>query len=418
MTKLAIRGGEPVRSPRKPWPTWPVVTDRAVELVTQVVRSGVWSYDGPREWEFAHRFAEFSGARYCLPVANGTVAIQLALESLDIGAYDEVIVPGLTWQATAAACIDVNAIPVLVDVDPETWCLDVAAAEAAITSQTRAIIVVHLYGAMADMDGLLALCRRHDLKLVEDCAHQHGSQWRGGGVGALGDVGAFSLQLSKVLTAGEGGLNLTNQWELMQRLYSLRNCGRPFQEGSPTVQSGNYRMTDLQAAVLLAQMDYMDEWVNRRDANAIYLNGKLAAIPGISPMKRHPQITRQSYYCFSFRHDPAAWDGIPVAAVRSALRAEVGVQIGAPYEVLNDCSLYKPHTKRRHRLNDRYWEAIDPRRFSLPACERARKEEGVVIWQPFLLAGQADMDQIADAVSKLYENREELRGLTPKEEDD
>lgn len=411
MSKLAVNGGEPVRSPRRPWPVWPPATERAVELITEVVRSGKWAYDGPKEWEFANQFAEFSRARYCLTVANGTVAIQLALEALDIGAYDEVIVPGQTWQATAAACIDVNAIPILVDIDPETYCLDVAKVEAAITPRTRAIIVVHLYGAMADMDALLSLAHRHNLRVIEDCAHQHGSQWNGKGVGALGDVGAFSLQLSKVLTAGEGGLTLTDDWELFQRLYSLRNCGRPLQDGSPTRQSGNYRMTDLQAALLLAQMEEMEENVNLRDENAQYLNRKLAAIPGIKPMKRYPQITRQSYYSFSFRYDPTVWDGIPGKAVRKALGAEVGLGVGSTYEPLNRCSLYQPHTKRRHHLSEEYWQAIDPTRFDLPACQRAFEDEAIVIWHGFLRGERADMDQIAAAIEKLYENREEMRHL-------
>lgn len=412
MSHLAIRGGAPVRPPRQAWPAWPPISPRAVELVSQVVRSGQWAYDGPMEWQFAHQFAAFSRARYCLPVANGTVAIQLALEALDIGAYDEVIVPGLTWQATAAACIDVNAIPILVDIDPRTYCLDAAQAEAAITPRTRAIIVVHLYGAMADMDALRALARRRNLHLIEDCAHQHGSQWQGKGVGALGDVGAFSLQSSKVLTAGEGGLVLTDDWTLFQRLYSLRNCGRPLQPGAPTVQSGNYRMTDLQAALLLAQMEEMEERVNRRDANAQYLNSKLAEVPGITPMLRYPAITRQSYYCFTFRYDERAWDDIPVAVFRQALSAEVGLNVGTTYEPLNDCALYRPHTKRRHRLSDDYWQAIDPARFDLPVCHHAFRREAVVLWHPFLLAERADMDQIADAVAKLYEHRDELRPLT------
>ena len=410
MSRLAINGGEPVRPPRKAWPSWPPATERAVELATEVIRSGKWAYDGPKEWEFARRFADFSGARYALAVANGTVAIQLALEALDVGAYDEVIVPGLTWQATAAACIDVNAVPILVDIDPDTYCLDVAHAEAAITDRTKAIIVVHLYGAMADMDALLALARQRDLKVVEDCAHQHGSQWNGKGVGSLGDVGAFSLQLSKVLTAGEGGLTLTNDWQLFQRLYSLRNCGRPFQEGSPTLQSGNYRMTDLQAALLLAQMEGLETLVDRRDDNAQYLNAQLREIPGIVPMRRHPQVSRQSYYCFSLRYDAEAWDGVPVQVFRRALAAETGLGASSTYEPLNACSLYKPHTKRRHRLNDRYWAQIDPERFELPICRRAFADEGVVIWHAFLLGGRADMDDIFSAVAKLYENREELRG--------
>jgi L-glutamine:2-deoxy-scyllo-inosose/3-amino-2,3-dideoxy-scyllo-inosose aminotransferase len=337
------------------------------------------------------------------------VAIQLALEALDIGAYDEVIVPGNTWQATAAACIDVNAIPILVDIDPETYCLDVAKAEEAITERTRALIVVHLYGAMADMDAVLALARKHDLKVVEDCAHQHGSQWNGKGVGALGDVGAFSLQLSKVLTPGEGGLTLTDNWELFQRLYSLRNCGRPYQQGSPTVQSGNYRMTELQAALLLEQMEHMEQRVNYRDENAQYLNKRLAGIPGIHPMKRYTQITRQSYYSYSFRYDSAAWEDIPGRVFREALSAEIGLYVDGTYEPLNNCSLYRPHTKRRHYLNESYWKAIDPARFDLPVCQKAYEDEAMVIWHNFLLAERADIDEIAQSVEKLYEFRRELR---------
>ncbi len=410
MSKLAINGGEPVRPPRKPWPSWPPV-DRAEELVAEVVRSGNWSYDGPKEWEFAHRFATFSGAKYCLPVANGTVALQLALEALDIGAYDEVIVPGLTWQATAAACIDVNAVPILVDVDPETYCLDVAKAEAAITPRTRAIMVVHLYGAMADMDAVLALAKRHDLKVVEDCAHQHGSQWRGHGVGTLGDVGGFSLQQSKVLTSGEGGVTLTNDWELCQRLYALRNCGRTLFDGALRVQSGNYRITELQAALLLAQMEHLDERVNLRDDNAQYLNRQLAQVPGIRPMVRHPQVTRQSYYCFSFRYDSEAWDGIPGEVVRRALGAELAGHVSGTYQPLNACDLYQPHTKRRYHISEEYWQAIDPSRFELPVCERAHRDEGIVMHHPYLLGTHADMDQVAAAVNKLYTYRDELRGL-------
>ena len=411
MGKLAIRGGEPVRHPRNPWPAWPPVSDRAVELVTEVIRSGTWAFDGPKEWEFARAFADFSGARYCVPVANGTVAVQLALEALDIGAYDEVIVPGLTWQATAAACIDVNAVPVLVDVDPETWCMDAARAEEAITPRTRALIAVHLYGSMPDMDALRDLAHRRKLLLLEDCAHQHGARWDGKAVGTLGSIGAFSLQQSKVLTSGEGGLTLTDDWTLFQRLYSLRNCGRPFQSGAPTVQSGNYRMTDIQAALLLAQMDLMEERVERRDANGRYLADRLAEVPGIKPMKRHGRVTRGSYYCYSFRYDPSAWDGIPVAAFHKALAAETGLSIGSTYEPLNDSPLYRPHTKKRHHLNEDYWKAIDPGRFRLPVAERAYREEAVVIHHPFLLAERSDMDSIAEAAAKIHTHRGELRGI-------
>lgn len=411
MPHVAICGGEPLRHPRQTWPEWPPVTERAVELVTEVVRSGIWSSDGPKEWQFAQEFAAFSGAKYCVPVANGTVAIQLALEALDIGAYDEVIVPGLTWQATALACLDVNAVPILVDIDPETYCLDIARAEKAITSRTRAIIVVHLFGAMANMDALLAMANANNLKVIEDCAHQHGSQWNGQGVGGLGDIGAFSLQQSKVLTSGEGGLTLTNDWELFQRLYSLRNCGRPFLPKSPTLQSGNFRMTEMQAALLLAQMEQMEDRVNHRDASAQHLSKRLADIPGVTPMRRYPQVTRQSYYGYTFRYDSSVWNGIPGKVFRSALAAEVGLGVSTTYEPLNNSQLYQPHTKRRYHLNDEHWEAIDPTRYDLPVVQKAYEDEAVVMAHSFLLADRGDIEMIADAVEKLYNYRGELEGI-------
>lgn len=409
MPQLALHGGEPVRHPRNPWPEWPPVSERAVELVTQVVRSGKWAYDGPMEWEFARTFAAFSKAKYCVPVVNGTVAIQLALEALDIGAYDEVIVPGLTWQATAVAVLDVNAVPVLVDIDPETYCLDVAGAEAAITPRTRAIVVVHLFGAMTDMDALLAIAKKHRLKVIEDAAHQHGSQWNGKGVGGLGDIGAFSLQQSKTLTGGEGGLNLTDDWDLFQRLYSLRNCGRAFLPTSPTVQSGNYRMTEMQAALLLAQMEQLEERVEHRDQEARYLSRRLAEIPGIRPMRRYPQVTRQAYYGYGFRYDAAAWKDIPCDLFRRAFSAETGLRAGTTYEPLNNSPLYRPHSKSRYRLSEAHWQAIDPARFELPVCRHAFENEAVIIPHPFLLSDRASLDTVVRAVEKLYEHRDALQ---------
>ena len=414
MSELAITGGPASRSVGKYWPEWPPQSEKALELVTEVVKSGKWAYDGIKEWEFANIFAEFSGAKYCVPVANGTIAIQLVLEALDIGAYDEVIVPGQTWQATAAACIDVNAIPILVDVDPETFCLDLTKVKEAINGKTRAIIAVHLYGSMTNMDELLLLAKKHNIYVIEDCSHQPGSQWKGKGVGTLGIAGTFSLQLSKVLTSGEGGICVTDDWDLFQKLYSLRNCGRPYREGSPALQSGNYRMTDLQAALLIAQMDNLEAMVLKRDKNAKYLNAELAKIPGICPLKRHPEVNRQSYYSYGFRYDSGKWNGIPGPVFRQAFEAEIGLAVVSTYEPLNNSSLYKPHTKKRHNLNDNYWKSIDPTRFDLPVCRNLYEESAVLILHPFLLAEQSDMDDIIHAVLKLYKNREELFEFSKK----
>ena len=146
MTKLAISGGKAVCGKNRKWANWPISTEEDAKLVAKITRTNRWSYDGPVEWEFAQKFTAYQGAKYGLCCANGTVGIQLALEALGIGAYDEVIVPVMTWQATAAACVDVNAVPVLVDIEPDTWNMNLDAVEAAITPRTRAIIVVHLYG--------------------------------------------------------------------------------------------------------------------------------------------------------------------------------------------------------------------------------------------------------------------------------
>ncbi|MHC4073680.1 MAG: DegT/DnrJ/EryC1/StrS family aminotransferase, partial [Planctomycetota bacterium] len=206
MSKLAVNGGTPLRDAKaNPWPKWPVWDEKEEKGLLEVLAGGVWSYNGPKELEFNKAFAEFTGAEYALSVANGTVSLQLALEACGIGLGDEVIVPGLTWQATAAAALDVNAVPILVDVSDDNWCIDPDAVEEAITPRTRAIIPVHLYGGFADMDAVMEVAGRHNLRVIEDCAHKHGGEWKGKKVGSIGDAGSFSFQLSKLMTAGEGG---------------------------------------------------------------------------------------------------------------------------------------------------------------------------------------------------------------------
>lgn len=413
MSKLAIWGGTPVRAKGKPWPQWPVTDAADAKLLAEITRSRAWSYDGRHEWDFARKFTKYLGAKHGMCCANGTVAIQIALEALGIGAYDEVIVPGLTWQATAAACLDVNAVPVLVDVEPDTWCIDAKMIEAALTSRTRAVIVVHLYGCMPDMTAIQKLCKKHKLALIEDCAHQHGSFWKGKGAGTLGDIGCFSFQESKVLSCGEGGFNTASTQVLFERLYSLRNCGRGWNgKMDNTLQSGNFRITEWQAGILLGGLKRLDKQVKQRDANAQYLNAKLDGIPGVLPMRRRSEVTQQSYFNFAFRIDPRALKGVSNGQFAKALTAELstsGYDWDRPYEPLNQCMLYKPHTKRRHNLNAAYWKAIDPKRFRLPECAAAHNETGVVIHHHALMGPRRDMDDIARAVEKLVENLDEVR---------
>ena len=421
MSKLAIKGGRPIRDVKKdPWPKWPEFGEAERRSLDKVLDSGEWSYNSSMERKFNEAFKGLIKTKYALSVANGTVSLQLALEALDIGYGDEVIVPGLTWQATAAAVIDINAVPVLVDVEPDTWCISPTEVERAITPRTRAIIPVHLYGCIADMDAILKIARKHGLAVIEDCAHQHGSVWKNKPVGSIGDIGSFSFQLSKVLTAGEGGALTTDSRELFMRLDALRNCGRrPVEEtgdkGSGAyvsegdfIQSGNYRISDFQAAILVEQLRRMPAQVKKRDRNAIYLNGLLDTIPGIRPMKRDRRTSLQSYYNFAFRYDPAGFKGLPVGQFRSAFAKELGITVEPSYIPLSDCPLYRPLTKRRYNINKSHFRRIDPSRFKLPVSIKAFGEESVCLHHSVLMGTKRDMDQIAGAVVKIKENVDQL----------
>lgn len=426
MKKLAKKGGIPCKDTAKnPWPKWPVWGKEEEAALIEVLHSGIWSYNGPKETEFNKLFAEFIGAKHAISTVNGTITLQIALEALGIGVGDEVIVPGLTWQATAATVIDVNATPILVDVDENTWCIDPKAVEKAITPRTKAIIPVHLYGAFADMDAIMALAKKHNLYVIEDCAHKHGGEWNGKKAGSIGDIGSFSFQLSKHLTAGEGGTVTTNNPILAKKLDALRNCGRrPETQESEGVdkgagdygdddgnfiQSGNLRITEFQAAILVEGLKRLPEQNAVRDTNGEYLNKLLAYIPGVSPIPRDIRETKKAYFNFAFRYHQKEFKNLPVKKFRSALEAELGIVVDACYEPLNNCSLYVPHTKpARHRLNEAYWKEIDPKRFSLPVCERVFEEESVCVHHKILMGTKADMDLVADAIKKIYAHAEEL----------
>lgn len=425
MTKLAINGGDPRRDIKKnPWPAWPVWGKEEEVALIEVLNSGIWSYNGPKEREFNQLFAEFTGTKYAICTVNGTVTMQIALEALSIGLGDEVIIPGLTWQATAATIIDVNATPILVDVCDDNWCIDPIEIEKAITPRTKAIIPVHLYGAFCDMDAVMELAKKHKLYVIEDCAHKHGGEWKGKKAGSIGDIGSFSYQLSKHLTAGEGGSVTTNNLELAEKLDALRNCGRRpegdeyinvdkgagvYGDDGNFIQSGNLRITEFQAAILIEGLKRLPEQNANRDTNGVYLNSLLLDIPGVSPLKRDKRETKKAYFNFAFRYNKNEFKGLPIEKFRSALEAELGIVIDASYEPLNICSLYVPHTKpARHKLNDSYWKEIDPTRFSLPVCERIFKEESVCIHHKILMGTKSDMDLIASAILKIYNQTEEL----------
>jgi len=423
MSKLAINGGKPLRDAKtNPWPKWPLWDEKEEKGLLEVLKSGVWSYNGPKESIFNKAFAKFIGTKYALSVANGTVSLQLALEACGVGLGDEVIVPGLTWQATAGAVLDVNAVPILVDVNEDNWCIDPAEVEKAISPRTKAIIPVHLYGSFANMDAIMEIAGKHNLRVIEDCAHKHGGEWNGKKVGSIGDVGSFSFQLSKLMTAGEGGAITTGNSQLYEKLDALRNCGRRpvneqradkgtgiYGDEGNLIQSGNYRITDFQAALLIESLKRLPKQNLIRDENAKYVNSLLSEIPGVLPMRGDERETMGAYYNFSFRYNKDEFKGLDVAKFRKALGKELGCPVEPSYEPLNACALYTPHTKPwRYKLSEKHWKEIDPAGFNLPVCHRIYREESVCFHHSILMGTRADMDLIIKAIKKIYDNVQEL----------
>jgi len=424
MSKLAINGAKPLRDiESNPWPKWPIWGDEEKKQLIEVLESGQWSYNGPKEQQFNKAFAEFIGAEYAISAANGTVTLQLALEACGIGWGDEVIVPGLTWQATAAVILDINAMPILVDVTEDTWCIDQARIEEAITPRTKAIIPVHIYGSFADMDAIMDIAKKHGLRVIEDCAHKQGGQWKDKKAGGIGDAGSFSFQLSKLMTAGEGGALTTSDPEIYEKLDALRNCGRRpekkqndqrtdgfYGDEGNFIQSGNYRITEFQAVILIEALKRLPEQNLLRDENAIYLNSMLAELPGIKPMRRDERETAEAYYNFTFRYQKDEFKDLPVELFREALTKELGFAVEACYKPLNQCSLYAPLTKPwRHHITEEYWEQINPARFDLPVCQRVYEEESTCFHFNVLMGSKKDMNMIVEAIEKIYENRDELK---------
>ena len=413
MSALAINGGTPVRS--APWPTWPrpETGEHAAELVAEALRSGKWGGEGPMETEFASKFAAFQHAKYGVCVSSGTTALQTAFEAAGIGAGDEVIIPGLTWIATASAVLSTNGVPVFADISRETFCLDAKAAEAAITPKTKAIVPVHISGAMTDMDAIMDVARRHNLLVIEDAAHAHGSLWRCPdrevrGAGAIGDAGCFSFQASKSLTSGEGGIVLTNEEALANRCWSMRNIGRARKEGEENMLGFNFRISEVQAAVLLAGLQCLDGELETRDDNGIYLNKRLGELPGIRPAKRDARVVRQAYYGYIFAFEPEAWDGVSRGRFAKALQAE-GIRAAGGWGAPVYGMPYWHVKKERFPFAARY-DPTSPE-YRAPECHYADQftyHEQMTLPHPVLLGSRGDVEDVARAIEKLWEHRAEL----------
>ncbi|MHA1273566.1 MAG: DegT/DnrJ/EryC1/StrS family aminotransferase [Promethearchaeota archaeon] len=303
---------------KKNFQTWPIYDEEEIKALENVIRSGQWwigapaVHKGENVWKFQEEFAKFQEAKYCVACINGTVAIELALMALGVGLGDEVIVSDYTFVASASAVIATNAVPIFCDIDPETLVMNVNKVEELITERTKAIIPVHLGGNPVEMDKLMEIAEKYDLKVVEDCAHAHGSRYKGKRVGNWGDAGTFSFQASKVLTAGEGGAIICNNEELADLIYSIGDCGRDKGDYfyAHHRYGTNYRMTEYQGAVLRAQLKKFPKQHELRNKNAKYFSEKLNAIDGIRVMKPTPGTQELGWYVFPIVFEPDKFNGL------------------------------------------------------------------------------------------------------------
>lgn len=398
---LALNGGTKTRTtPWHPWPIWDETEERAI---LEVLHSGQWWAIGGRKVpEFEEAFARFQQARFAIAVTNGTAALEVALRALGIGCGDEVIVPPYTFIATASSVLACSATPVFVDIEPVTLNMDPARIEEAITSRTKAIIPVHIAGCPADLDGIQEVARKHNLLLIEDAAQAHGAAWKGRRVGALGACGTFSFQASKNLNAGEGGALVTDDEVVADKLWSVHNVGRT--KGGKWyehhVLGGNFRMTEWQAAIMLAQMTRLEDQIRRRSENAAYLTRLLSGIPGIITCPPDRRVTTHAYHLYIFRYDPAGFGGRSREEFLQALNAE-GVPCAAGY-----VPLYKEVIFQRKTANQGAWcQAARQINYAAyeekcPVCEQVC-QDAVWIMQHLLLGPKEDMESIAEAVAKI-----------------
>ncbi len=415
MGRLAITGGKPLR--RKPFAAWPVFTSDESSGLRKVLASRNWGgYPFPNQVadSFARNFARFHGAKYGLAVANGTIAIEIALKAAGVQPGDEVIVPAYTWEGTVGPILLLNAVPVFVDVDPDTYCLDAKLIEKALTPKTRAVLPVHLAMRFADLDEIGRIARVHKLVLIEDCAHAHGGRWRSKGAGATGDLGCFSFQSSKLMTSGEGGAVITSNLEYFERAQSYTNCGRASSTDKFKHRfiGFNYRITELQAALLEAQLKRLPRQQKIRQTNMDRFENRLRGTPGLGFLKADPRQTRVAAYQYVFKYSPEHFQGVSRAAFLGALEMEGIPCDGLFYEPVYRSALFPVNPYEYPSLTWGRPEPLDLKNlYHCPVSERAAYEESV--WMPhhIFLGTRKDTDDIAGAVLKVCENISELRGL-------
>ena len=411
-SSLAIKGGQPICSSGD-WPIWPQFSKKILTDFEKVLGSKRWTissfYTDQETFDekFCKSFADYNKTKYVLTTDHGSSAILLALQALEVKKGHEVIIPGLTWVACATAVLRANAVPILVDIEASTQCICPKAVEKAITPRTKAILVVHLYSCMANMDELLLISHKYKIPLIEDCSQSHGALWKDKKAGSMGTMGIFSMQQGKILTSGEGGAIITNNKSLYDKIYLLKNDGRKagklFLEEDGRVIGANFALSEFQCALLCDGLEVLEEQNLLRERNANYLSELLQEIPGIINLEPYPQNTQRSYYHFCVRYSKEFWHEKNMDKICDALTSELGTWIHPSYNPLTRHQLFQPKNDIRYE----FLNLPDYSRIHLKECEE-QAEKSILIHHSVFLAQREKMEKIYEAFKKVQKLSDEL----------
>jgi dTDP-4-amino-4,6-dideoxygalactose transaminase len=435
---LAVFGGTPVR--RRQWPKWPLATPATQRTLLEVLHSGKWAISGwseasdTFERRVSRAFAAYVDRSYCVACSHGSAALSIALQALDVGPGDDVILTGLTWVACPSAVVRLGARPILVDIDSDSLCASASIIERAITPETRVILMIHMYSSICDATAYLDVARRHDIALIEDASQAHGASWRGRPIGSFGEITIFSTQQSKLLTSGEGGLCVTDDAVLYARLQQLRADGRryrvdPFRpsvddgevqplrtagahrlsaiapdgyelEAAGDVAGHNLCLSEFQAALLLDGLSRLDQENAHRRTCVDALAACLVPVEGVNLIIPAADVDRPTYYRLALRIDRSAFAGLSAHELVPALAAELGTDVRRVDAPLSRHPLYVPTRAPLVARSSESREALEPSRFALPNAERAYAEV-VTFPHQMLLSAPEDMQDVADALEKI-----------------
>jgi perosamine synthetase len=416
--KPAILGGTKIF--QGAWPEWPQwKPDQYNAQLMSVMKSGVWSRD-KIVTEFEKKWAETIGTKRALAVVNGTNALIASLVQLEIGGGDEVLVTPYTWISSIQAVLNTGAIPVFVDIDPDTYQMDHNKIGQKITSRTRAIMPVHILGLPANMEKIMPIAQKHNLLVVEDACQAWLAEINHKKVGTFGHAGCFSFQTSKHLPLGEGGAIVSDDEAFMDRCYSYHNVGFPYGAviggvGAGAVMLGTkLRLTEYQAAIGLAQLGKLDEQTTMRNNHAAYLRAQISKISGIKPYRLYDNVTRAAFHMFAFRYKQEEFSGLSRDMFLKALTAEGIPNLSGYAPYLNKQPYLENafNTKNYKRMYTK--EELDFKAYAVRnECPENDKLCVEAVWLPqnTLLAAEKELDAIAESIERIRINAAKIKDL-------